>query len=187
MNSQQQLFLNTFPKGYEGYAIDVGANDGIFLSNTDILEQRGWQVLCVEGNPLYAPALWRNRKQTLSCAVGAVAGRLPFYVYETSNNEFAAKSGLDPKAGDKAIMVIPVAVETLDAILGSWKPPQLDLLTIDVEGGEEAVLKGFDIAKWKPKVICIEDIQCSQHFRAILEPFGYHFVDCFNDDEVYSL
>ena len=35
-------------------------------------------------------------------------------------------------------------------------PNQIDYMNIDVEGHEEEVLNGFDIKKYKPKVISVE-------------------------------
>lgn len=185
MNGQQHLFLTVFPEGYQGYAIDVGANDGTFLSNTLALEQIGWRVLCIEPNPLYAPVLWRDRKDVVICAAGAKQERKTFYTYLTANNEFASKSGLLVQPGDRPLHSFPVSVEPLDLLLDVWKPPQLDLLTIDVEGTEEDVLRGFDIARWLPKIICVEDLQRTQRLGNLLTPHGYKFHSCFNDDEVY--
>ena len=46
---------------------------------------------------------------------------------------------------------------TLDEILSEHRTPEgLDYLSIDVEGHELEVLGGFDVQRWKPKVITIE-------------------------------
>ena len=185
MNSQQHLFLSMFPEGYKGYAIDVGANDGVFLSNTDELERRGWEVLCIEPNPLYAPRLWQARKNTLCCAVGATQTRAEFFVYSFGGNEFASDSGLIERGAPS--FKYPVCVETLDSLIAHWEPPHLDLLTIDVEGTEGDVLRGIDLARWAPLIVCVEDRQNAHTHAPYLAPFGYHFHLNFDVDEVYTL
>ena len=152
MTEQCEIFLSHCPT--PGYAIDVGANDGLYLSNTIDLEKAGWHVLCIEPNPAYGFDLWVNRKEVVIGAVSDTSGEVNFYPRVTDNNKYAAYSSLTPHPDG---FVFPVAVRTLDEYLAIWNPPQLDLLTVDVEGWEKKVLAGFDINRWKPKVICLED------------------------------
>jgi hypothetical protein len=53
---------------------------------------------------------------------------------------------------------IEVPVRTLDSLLDDAKAPKpIDLLSIDVEGHELDVLRGFDFARWQPRLILLED------------------------------
>ena len=61
--AQDKWIRAQFPEGYIGTAIDVGANNGEFESNTILLEDAGWDVLCVEADPRYALPLKLNRRQ----------------------------------------------------------------------------------------------------------------------------
>lgn len=45
-----------------GFYIDIGAYDGINLSNTYIFEKLGWDGFCVEASPKTFEALKKNRK-----------------------------------------------------------------------------------------------------------------------------
>lgn len=48
-----------------GYFVDVGAYDGVTLSNTYLLEKRyGWRGVCVEANPIVFRSLQRYRQAT---------------------------------------------------------------------------------------------------------------------------
>ena len=59
-NGEQWKILERF-KGWEtGNALDVGANDGITLSNTYALLMQGWDVHYVEPNPTARRELERN-------------------------------------------------------------------------------------------------------------------------------
>jgi hypothetical protein len=48
-------------------------------------------------------------------------------------------------------------VRTLDWCLEEVKFPRLDFLSLDVDGIEMEVLKGFDLARWQLKVAAIEN------------------------------
>ena len=56
---------------------------------------------------------------------------------------------------------------------------KLDLLDIDVEGADLKVLKGFNIEKFKPELICVEihekDIKNSEIYK-YLSNFSYELV-----------
>ena len=48
--------------------------------------------------------------------------------------------------------IINVSIRTLDSILvEAGSPTEFDFLPIDVEGHEIEVLRGFDIARWRPR------------------------------------
>ena len=70
---------------------------------------------------------------------------------------------------------------TLDALLEKidFTDKKLDLLDIDVEGADLKVLKGFNIEKFKPELICVEihekDIKNSEIYK-YLSNFSYELV-----------
>ncbi len=55
-----------------------------------------------------------------------------------------------------ASVPISVPARTLDSILQEVGAPAIDFVSIDVEGAETEVLRGFDIRRWKPAVVVIE-------------------------------
>lgn len=179
-----------FGRKRHGYAVDVGASNGISNSNTFDLERRGWTVLCIEPNPLYAPALTNNRKTVISAACGARRGRKFFSVYDVGGQNYEACSALQPNQeavkihGAKLVRKVKVDVWTLDECLVTAKFPRLDLLSIDVEGAEADVLAGFDIDRWKPKMVIIEDWQGGD-FRRWFCAHGYYVLKRLGPNEVF--
>lgn len=178
MTRQCEVILAQFTS--PGYAIDIGANDGLFLSNTIDMEQQGWRVLCIEANGYYGPDLWANRKEVVIGAVGDVADDREFYLRSSAYNKYASLSGLTPIEDSSCI---PVQVNTLDWYLQVWQPPRLDVLCIDTEGGEAGVLRGFDLARWHPKVICLEDWTRNNAFGSYLA--NYSLVETVDFDHIY--
>jgi len=71
---------------------------------------------------------------------------------------------------------VKVPLRTLDSILTEAGLDRIDFLTIDVEGMELAVLQGFNIAKYSPQLILIEEHRrdYKKHFH--LRRHGYRLV-----------
>src|SRR5215472_7304519 len=56
------VFGEVFNEQRNGFFLDIGAGDGVDLSNTYILENRyGWRGICIEANPDAFEVLRKNR------------------------------------------------------------------------------------------------------------------------------
>ena len=64
-----------------------------------------------------------------------------------------------------AINKVKVPYRSLNDILKTCDSGPIDFITIDVEGGELDVLKGFDINKYSPRVIVVENNNRHEHNR----------------------
>jgi FkbM family methyltransferase len=171
-NGVDQMLVNSFPPDTFGYACDVGANTGVAGSNTLLLEQMGWIVLCVEPNPMLEPEGRANRKLWRNVACGAEDSEYSLFKV-VGGHPYAGYSGLELRYGGTSTMEINVKVRTLDRLLEEAGFPRLDVLTIDTEGYEDEVLKGFTIERWKPQFIVVEDCDgCSPLMKYAL-PDGY--------------
>ena len=185
--SEDELVLAQFPDGFKGVAVDVGACDGVLLSNTHLLEQRGWQVYCIEPNPHWEGGLKANNKRYLLVACAERnEDNVPFHVCSPPESYSSLiNHGRTPYTG------ITVPVRTLDWCLNEFGVTHMDVLSIDVEGSELDVLAGFDIGKWRPKVIVIENwaIHTRQgetdRVEKVLAPHGYTLILRNSVNEVY--
>ncbi len=169
-----------------GYAVDVGANNGLFSSNSKALEDKGWIVLCVEPNPLLLEEGKRNRKLWRQVACGSkdspavsftVLGQYPYASFSGMHFKEAPVELLPPEFKDGTVQSnrIRVEMKTLNTLLIQAGFPRLDFLTVDVEGHELEVLKGIDLNIWTPKIIVAEawDEKSRKQNREYLAPFGY--------------
>ena len=66
---QDQTIFHLFRRKRAGFFLDMAANDPFFISNSRGLEKKGWDGICVEGNPLLTTHLAQYRK----CAVVGAA------------------------------------------------------------------------------------------------------------------
>ena len=168
-----------------GFFVDVGAFDGVHLSNSYIFEQRGWSGLCIEAAPIYFDLCAQNRPGTrcIHAACVAVEGGPVEFRFERGglfsgvkadpNNvtrEFASK-GIRFEGFEN----ISVPSCTLNAVLGG-SVSEIDFVSIDVEGSEIDVLNGLDLDRYRPRVLLLEanNNPALQALDAHLAPRGYH-------------
>ena len=156
-----------FDPDYKGICIDIGATDGIGMSNTYHFEQHGWKAICVEANPAMIPSLTQTRANAVHCAVGQYNNKeVEFKVVTLEGGNQTAISGLELDHRlmeshaflNPQVSIVKVPERTLDSIIADFDwVTHIDFISIDTEGTELDVLKGFDIPKWNVKMFCIEN------------------------------
>jgi FkbM family methyltransferase len=191
----QDLFvLNHFNNLRGGYFIEIGALNGITLSNTYLLEKNfEWKGICIEPSHDEYEKLVNNRK--CICIDKAV------YSKSGLNLEFVQKydgllSGLKDHYDFNFFSELPiqkttiVETTTLTDILDTHNAPKyIEYLSIDTEGSEVEILKGIDFSKYTFGIINIEHSHRKQSRidqRAILEANGYTFLKQNDFDDYYS-
>lgn len=172
---QDQWILEQFPEGYKGIALDVGANNGEFESNTLLLEDKGWDVLCIEADPRFRLPLILSRKSFLLCAINGTGG--DWATFHAGDSPTASEQMLVPRRGTTSLLPrqLRVPVMTLDIVLHMFGFERLDVLSMDIEGGELDALQGINLNKWTPKVIVCEDLDNELLLAEYLTPYGYKF------------
>jgi FkbM family methyltransferase len=176
---EQQLvreFLEFITAAAPGFFVEVGANHPTRGSQSWHLERRGWRGVLVEPLPENAERLRAARTAAVfavACSSPENAGQtLPFYAAD-------ALSGLDRErmAPWASPEVIDVPVRTLDSVLEEAGAPRpLDFLSVDVEGHEVEVLRGFDFACWAPRFILLEDHVANLSRHRFMKAHGYRLV-----------
>jgi FkbM family methyltransferase len=147
----------------DGFFIEVGAFDGYRYSVTYALECVGWSGLLIEAIPERAQECRerRQRSRVVHAVLGeAGAGDTPFTVtddeYGGMFSHTQETAGSQRKRAGETARTVPVPTTALDALLADHAGG-IDAAAIDVEGSELSVLRGFDLARHRPKVILIED------------------------------
>lgn len=171
------ILAEIFAGQTNGTCIEIGALDGVKDSITLHFEERGWSCILVEANPELAEKAKLNRKaRVFSCAAGAETGAVEFVIArgaEYLSTMTPTPSHLARIASDGGtIEKVQVPMRRIDDLLTEAKVTHLDFATVDVEGAELEVLRGFDLDRWKPKVLVIEN-----NDRAVgsyLRNRGYH-------------
>lgn len=179
----EDMLLSLYYEGkkHKGFYVDVGAHHPYRFSNTAYFYKRGWRGINIEPTPSLFKAFPRRRRRDINLNVGIGNGeKLTFYVFnEGALNTFdpALAKERDGKIHlgrqYKIIDRIEVQTRTLADILDEHLPAgtPIDLLTIDVEGMDFAVLKSNDWTRYLPQFILVE---CESE------------LDDLSDDEIYQ-
>ena len=151
----------------QGHFVEVGAYDGVFVSNTWGLAVRGWDGLMLEPVPAMAAQCRANhaghpKVQVVERAIG-VAGvnevQLHIAGTLTTANADVLHEYEDLAWAQASLTTeqIVVPCSTLDDVLTEFSVPVgFDVLVVDVEGFETEVFSGLDLAAWMPKVLIVE-------------------------------
>jgi FkbM family methyltransferase len=171
---QVREFLELFTPRAPGFFAEVGACHPWSGSPTWHLEQRGWRGILVEPLPDHADRLREERTAAVfavACSSPANAGRmLPFH----AGSEAAAGPEMTPEMTGE---MINVPARTLDSLLEEAGAPRpLDFLSVDVDGHEIEVLRGFNFARWSPRLILLEDRTADPGRHRFMKANGYRRV-----------
>jgi len=175
---EDALVWDYFHRRPRGFFIEVGANDPVHLSQTCLLEQNGWEGILVEPQAECCTRLRqvRTRSKVIQAACGAPErrGKALFRVATRQDRSMLANQ----KPAEEVVFTQTVEVDlvTLDDILAESGNPNLDFLSIDVEGGELDVLRGFNLAKHRPSLILVEDDVYDLRLHSHLRAQGYKLV-----------
>lgn len=180
-----------------GVFVEIGAHDGISISNTYYLEKNlGWNGLAVEPNPNIYNQLKRNRScNTVNASIGAKDGTS---IYRHISGYAEQLSGLVDQyhpthlirikneinqygGGYQDIEIICYSINTL---LEKYKLHHIDYLSIDVEGGEKSIIEELDFNRFDISVISIENNYGDYQIPKVLLNKGYK-LDSIVGDEFY--
>jgi FkbM family methyltransferase len=168
------LVLAVLGEKADGYFVEVGAGDGVNLSNTHLLEtELGWRGLLIEPNPLFHASVRRNRKAALDtrAAYSSCGESVAFVDYEELSTLLPFKSGDGHDREGRP--VIRVETATLDGIFAAHGVPgEIDYLSLDTEGSELEVLQGLDLGRYRPRVMTVEHNSVPGRRRGIIEHLG---------------
>jgi FkbM family methyltransferase len=194
-SSQSQLMQDIFasyfnesnPGKYEKYFVEFGSTDGKTLSNTYILEKQfNWQGILAEPARMWHLQLLTTRKcQIDTRAVSEFSGgKVPFM--ENKVGELSRIVDRIESKNFKSKVGVEYIVETisLNDLLNSYKAPRnIGYLSVDTEGNEYEILKGFNFEEYKFGFINVEhnysenrqkihDLLVRNGYTRILEDFS---------------
>lgn len=161
-----------------GFYIDVGANDPTLDSVTKAFYDLGWSGINIEPMPSFYEALYQQRPRdtNIQCVAGASYGELTLFGIDGTG-----LSTLDPKlaqmhmSAGRNVQSQTVQSRTLSSICEEHvKGRPIHFLKIDVEGHEEAVLRGMDFSRWRPMLILVETPWNRDHtWESLITDAGY--------------
>lgn len=154
---QDLKVLSFYDNKRNGFFIEIGANDGINLSNTYLLEKDfDWNGICVEALPDKFNDLINNRKSiNINKAVYDKTGEILQFSSDDLLSGITDK--IDKHMDSKRKQQISVETITLNDILDENNAPTfIDYISIDTEGSEFEIIKSVDLNKYTFGLIHLE-------------------------------
>jgi FkbM family methyltransferase len=175
---EKQLVWEFFGRRPGGFFVEVGANDPRSGSQTWLLEQNGWRGILVEPQAALCEKLRRERKNStvfqVACSGPEREGEAVLHIGAESGVSTLEKQR--DSHGTQFIGTERVRITTLDKVLNEAGAASIDFLSLDVEGHEIEVMRGFDFEKFRPELILIEDGVRTLDKHRFLKQRGYKLV-----------
>lgn len=146
-----------------GFFVEIGANDGVFFSNTLLLEEKyNWKGICAEPIPYIFERLCKNRPNSSCCSL-AVFNESGLEVLFDIANSYDLLSGISSytdchkKTIDSNKKQIIVETISFNDLLEKYNAPSfIEYLSLDTEGTEYEILKNLNFTKYTFGLIDVE-------------------------------
>ena len=142
--------------------LDIGAYHPFFINNTALLYEQGSYGINIEPNPEGFNEFVRVRRRDINLNIGVSSQKSELLYYFMSDNTLNTFSELEARQyAQQSIAQIQsskaIAVDTIENVLKQYFDGKFpDLLSLDVEGLDEEILKSIHFDKYFPKIICVE-------------------------------
>jgi len=181
-NNEELIIRDFFADRRGGTFLDVGAGPWKNNSTTLYLEKHlGWTGISVDALERYRRGYEKHRPGTRFEAYAVTdqsGGTVPFYTLGDLSSTDPTWKDRFRATRNREAPVIEVPQITLNDLLDRLEVERIDFLSMDIEGGEKKALAGFDIARFAPKLVCIEmnDREESQALLSYFESHGYEML-----------
>lgn len=174
--NEELIIRHFFADQRGGVFVDIGAwhwRDG---STTLYLEKHlGWTGIAVDAQGSVRQGYLDNRPGTrfFQYAVGSTSGqKVKFYLGGQLSSTSREYTEFYDEPQDQPPPEIEAETITMNDLLTREGIERFDFLSMDIEDGEPAALAGFDIEKYRPRLVCIEAHDSVQD--AIAKYFAEH-------------
>ena len=177
-----------------GFFIEIGAYDGIMGSNCYHFERfLNWNGIAIEASNIQFEKLKKNRKcKLLNDAISEEVKEVQFMeVIEgltqmsgINNNFFERNLNIISNNQASKIKSFNIKTITFDQVVS--KNFDIDYLSIDIEGGEMALLKSINFNDYEIKVISVENnVPEEQNFKNFFDDKNFIYFDRVGQDEIF--
>lgn len=187
--------LKFYKNKKNGFFIEIGASDGIQLSNTYLLETTyEWKGICVEPIPSKFKSLCKNRPNSM-CYPNAVYNESDKQVVFDICNQSDLLSGISwnidrhkTTVDKNKTQIIVTTISLNDLLNKSNSPSFIEYLSLDTEGSELEILKSVNLKKYTFGLIDVEHNYVEPRrtqIRDLLISNGYHYMGANDFDDRY--
>ncbi len=182
-HKEELIVRHFFGDRRDGVYLDVGAFHWRRWSTTYYLENHlGWTGVAVDALPEVAEGWRRNRPgaQFFQYIVTDHSGTVET-LYAAGGLSSIVEDHIESFASEPLeTQRFQVHTITLDELLEMARVERIDFLSMDIEQAEPLALAGFDIQRFRPKLVCIEATQSIREaISAYFAQHGYERIDAY--------
>ena len=195
---QDYIIDHLLKKKENGVFLDLGAHDGVTISNTYFFEmERNWSGICVEPIPEVFEKLKKNRACKLIQGVVAPSDgefefkRLHGYtemlsgIVEFRDDRHDQRTNYEIRLHGGDTEIIKVKGFKVSTILEKYRIRRVDYLSLDIEGGELEVLETMDFKKYDITCLTVENNYGDDAIKRVLKSKGYRLLFNFRTEDFY--
>lgn len=177
-HGEDYVIFSYFKKRAQGVIIDIGAFDGVHISNSYVLYNMGWKTIAIEANPILFNFLGSNRPKGINIPK-AIVGKSTQTEVVFQTEKSGLYSGIKPNTEyfeTEGSQEIRVPACTINQVVEEFcANTHIDCISIDVEGTEEEILSSFNFERYKPTMLIIEanDQAAEDRLIQLMKPFNY--------------
>jgi len=160
---EDRIVLRKFEGVDRGFYVDIGAHHPTRFSNTMALYRRGWSGINIDPNPEAIRLFERTRPRDVNVCVGVsdTSGSLTFHMFDepaVSTFDTGLADELVRSSSYHLIERRDVQVRRLADILDEYMSAAqtIDLMSVDVEGFDLAVMKSNDWQRFRARCLLVE-------------------------------
>lgn len=186
---QEEELIRWFFQDQEfGFYVDIGCSDYKFGSTTFYLEEHlGWRGIGVDAQPGYVEG-WREHRPHSKYFWYAVTDKSgeTIVLHQAgglSATELDLKDLEHWKERNEELIPVKrnVPTITIDDLLDRERVTRIDFLSIDINGAEPVALAGFDIQRFRPKLVHVEaSLHRREELLAYFEAHDYERIEAFD-------
>jgi len=159
------LLQYIFKNQMRGFFIDVGCQHPVMNNNTYLFYKKGWNGINIDLDKKNIDLFnfYRKKDLNINFAVSSKEGETDLFFYHDKSAINTVEKSVANYQKAQVKEIKKIKTKTLNSIIenSEFKNRIIDFISIDVEGHETEVIKGFDLKKYKPKVVVIEYLDLS--------------------------
>jgi FkbM family methyltransferase len=148
--------------------IDIGAHHPRYINNTYLFYLKGSRGINIEPDPSLISEFnsMRSEDVNLNIGIGDKNGEADFYIMNEPTLNTFVKEEAERTEAEKSVYKIKevkkIKISPLADVISKCSNGKFpDLLSIDVEGLDEQILRSIDYKTGAPKVMCVETLTFS--------------------------
>jgi FkbM family methyltransferase len=192
------ILKNYFPENFKGIMLETGASHPTVCSMSRAFREKNWRTICVEPNQYYVDLHKKEGNEIYEYALSdKILPNQDFEIVKLQNDFYYKNTEFEKGIAYSAISVrhflnephikeiVKVNIVTLNWLLDFLQITKLNYISIDVEGWELEVMKGFNTHVYNPEVIVLENYTHNESYNIYMNSINYTLDKKINYNYIY--